>query len=221
MRNSLAIEPVRAVLDRLFAAADEVDGPLLAEIAAKYGPGFRPGTASERAELFGSLYIPVAPETGRLLYSLIRSSQPETVVEFGTSFGIATIYLAAAVRDNGSGRVISTELNAAKAERAREHLAEAGLADVVDIVTGDALQTLADLPGPAGLVLLDGWKELYLDMLKVVEPILAPGALVVADDTESFAAVLAEYLDYVRDPMNGYVSFPFPVGDGVEVSCRT
>jgi predicted O-methyltransferase YrrM len=221
MRNSLVTQPVAAVLDRLFAAAEETDGPLLAEIAARYGPGFRPGTASERAELFGSLYIPVAPETGRLLYSLIRSGRPQTVVEFGTSFGIATIYLAAGLQDNGTGRVISTELNAAKAQRAGEHLAEAGLADVVDIVTGDALQTLADLPGPIGLLLLDGWKELYLDMLKVIEPKLAPGALVVADDTESFAAVLGDYLAYVRDPANGYVSFPFPVGDGVEVSCRT
>ncbi|HUZ25437.1 MAG TPA: class I SAM-dependent methyltransferase [Streptosporangiaceae bacterium] len=220
MLNSLANPVVRGVLHRLFTAADEGDGAKLAEIAAQYG-GFLSGSASERAELFGSLYIPVSPETGRLLYSLIRASRPQTVVEFGTSFGIATIHLAAAVRDNGVGRVISTELNAAKAQRAREHLAEAGLADVVDIVTGDALTTLAAVPGPIGFALLDGWKELYLDMLRVIEPQLSPGALVAADDTLSFAKVLADYLSYVRDEANGYESVAFPLGDGVEVSCRT
>jgi predicted O-methyltransferase YrrM len=220
MANSLANPAVRGVLDKLFTAADEVDGPLLAEISARYGQVLGAGSASERAELYGSLYIPVSPECGRLLYSLIRAGRPQTVVEFGTSFGIATIHLAAAVRDNGAGRVISTELNAVKAERAREHVAEAGLGDVVDIVTGDALDTLASVTGPVGFALLDGWKELYLDMLAVLEPRLSPGALVAADDTVSFATVLEGYLGYVRDEANGYVSTALPIGDGVEVSCR-
>jgi predicted O-methyltransferase YrrM len=221
MPNSLANPVVRGVLDRLFTAADEGDEAKLAEISAEHGGILGSGTASERAELYGSLYIPVSPETGRLLYSLIRAGRPQTVVEFGTSFGIATIHLAAAIRDNGAGRVISTELNLAKAQRAREHLAEAGLADVVDIVTGDALSTLATVSGPIGFALLDGWKELYLDMLRVIEPQLSPGALVAADDTLSFAKILTGYLSYVRDEANGYVSVAFPLGDGVEVSCRT
>jgi predicted O-methyltransferase YrrM len=221
MPNSLANPAVSSVLDKLFTAADEGDDAKLAEIAAKHGKVTGSGTALERAELFGDLYIPVSPECGRLLYSLVRTARPQTVVEFGTSFGIATIYLAAAIRDNGVGRVISTELNAAKAQQARENVAETGLADVVEIVTGDALKTLAGLTDPVGFALLDGWKELYLDMLRVIEPKLSPGALVAADDTDSFASVLANYLGYVRDSANGYVSVGFPVGDGVEVSCRT
>jgi predicted O-methyltransferase YrrM len=221
MPNSLANPVVSRVLGRLFAAADDSDEAGLALISAQHADILGSGTPRERAELFGSLYIPVSPETGRLMYSLIRTGRPATVVEFGTSFGIATIHLAAAVRDNGAGRVISTELNVAKAQRSRDHLAEAGLADVVEVITGDALHTLADLAGSVGFVLLDGWKELYLDMLRVLEPRLSPGAMVVADDTESFATALAGYLDYVRDEANGYVSVAFPVGDGVEVSCRT
>jgi predicted O-methyltransferase YrrM len=219
MPNSLANQTVRGVLDRLFAAADEGDGARLADITARHRTALV--SASEKAELFGSLYIPVSPECGQLLYSLVRSGRPQTVVEFGTSFGIATIHLAAAVRDNGAGRVISTELNTAKAEQARKNLAEAGLADVVDIVTGDARDTLGSLTGPVGFALLDGWKELYLDTLRVLEPRLSPGALVAADDTEAFADALAGYLGYVRDTANGYLSVAFPVGDCVEVSCRT
>jgi predicted O-methyltransferase YrrM len=221
MPNSLVNPAVRTVLGRLFAAAAESDDDGLAEIAAAHGARLATITPVERSELFGSLYIPVSPETGQLLYSIIRSSRPQLVVEFGTSFGIATIYLAAAVRDNGTGRVITTELNLAKAARAQANLVEAGVADVVEIVTGDALATLAAIEEPIGFTLLDGWKELYLDMLKVLEPRLAPGAIVAADDTEQFAAVLADYLKYVRDEANGYVSVAFPHDDGVELSCRT
>jgi predicted O-methyltransferase YrrM len=141
-------------------------------------------------------------------------------VEFGTSFGISTIHLAAAVRDNGTGRVVSTELHPAKVARARANLAEAGLADVVTILAGDALQTLASLPGPVEFILLDGWKNLYLPVLRQLEPRLTPGALIVADDTVSMAAEMTDYLSYVRDPAHGYASVSFPESDGQEITCR-
>jgi predicted O-methyltransferase YrrM len=139
-------------------------------------------------------------------------------VEFGTSFGISTIYLAAAVVDNGVGRVFGTEMNAAKVTAARTNLYRAGLGGAVTILAGDARDTLADVPGPIGLVLLDGWKDLCLPVLRLLEPRLAPGALVVADDITF--STMADYLEYVRDPANGYVSVAFPVDDGMEISCR-
>jgi predicted O-methyltransferase YrrM len=142
------------------------------------------------------------------------------VVEFGTSFGISTIHLAAAVRDNGAGRVISTELNAAKAAQARANLAEAGLSDWVTILLGDARQTLATVDAPVGFVLLDGWKNLYLPVLKLLEPRLTPGALILADDTVSMAEEMPDYLAYIRDPAHGYLSIPFPESDGLEITCR-
>ena len=89
-----------------------------------------------------------------------------------------------------------------------------GLAD-----TCTTLATLATVPGPVGLVLLDGWKDLCLPVLRLLEPKLAPGAVVAADDIA--LASMAEYLSYVRDPANGYVSVPFPVDDGIEISCWT
>ena len=160
--------------------------------------------------------MPVSAEGGRLLYALVRACRPETVVEFGTSFGISTIHLAAAVTDNGSGRVVSTELSSRKVKAARENLEQAGLGGVVTILEGDGLQTLASVPGPIGLVLLDGWKDLYLPVLRLLQPRLTPGAVVVADDS-SFPSV-ASYLAYVRDPGNGFVSVEFPVEDGMEIS---
>lgn len=162
--------------------------------------------------------MPVSREGGRLLYSLVRATRPRTVVEFGMSMGISTLFLAAAVADNGMGSVVTTELSARKIEAARGHLSEAGLIDHVDIRPGDAIQTLAEVPGPVGLALLDGWKGLCLPVLRLLEPKLASGSIVVGDDS-SFEA-MADYLAYVRDPANGYVSVEFPVEDGMELSCR-
>lgn len=159
-------------------------------------------------------------QAGRLLYALVRASRPATVVEFGTSFGVSAIHLAAAVADNGAGHVISTELNAAKAAAARANLAEAGLAGWATVVEGDALQTLAEVDAPVGFVLLDGWKYLYLPVLRLLEPRLTPGALVVADDSVSQAREMGNYLGYVREPGNGYLSVSFPESDGMEISLR-
>jgi predicted O-methyltransferase YrrM len=219
MPNSLQSAPVRDLLDRLFKAA-EGDDLRRAGIATAHPDGFGPTSAREQAEAYEEIYIPVSPEAGRLLYSLIRAARPSTVVEFGTSFGISTIHLAAAARDNGTGRVISTELNAAKAARAAANIAEAGLADWVTILEGDALATLATIDTPVEFVLLDGWKDLYLPVLHLLEPRLTAGALVIADDTISLADEMADYLAYVRDPANGYLSVLFPDADGLEITGR-
>ncbi|XXY48788.1 class I SAM-dependent methyltransferase [Sorangium sp. So ce269] len=82
------------------------------------------------------------------------------MVEFGTWFGISTVFLAAAVRDGGGGRVIGSELHPEKVRRARKNLDESGLGDLVEIREGDALVPLRDVEGPIDLVLLDGWKNL-------------------------------------------------------------
>jgi predicted O-methyltransferase YrrM len=216
--NSLVSPPVSSLLDRLFRAAEQ-DSARRADVAGRYPNGFAAASAREQADAYEQMYIPVSPEAGRLLYTLVRAGRPATVVEFGTSFGISTIHLAAAVRDNGTGRVVSTELSAAKVARARANLAEAGLADQVTILAGDALQTLADLTDPVGFVLLDGWKDLYLPVRRLLEPGLVSGALVVADDTISMAAEMRDYLTYVRDPARGYLSIAFPESDGLEISC--
>jgi predicted O-methyltransferase YrrM len=174
----------------------------------------------ERAEAFSEVYMPVTPTAGRLLYSLVRATVPMTIVEFGMSFGISTIHLASAVRDNGNGEVITTELSNAKIAAAKTTFAETGLDDLITVLDGDALATLADLDRPVDFVLLDGWKELYLPVIKLLESHLLPGTLIVADNTEM--AETKPYLDYVRDPDNGYVSVNFLArdSDSMEISCR-
>ncbi len=129
--------------------------------------------------------LAVSRETGHLLYMLARSSRAKAIVEFGTSFGISTLHLAAALRDNGGGRLITSEFEPSKAARARENLSAGGLIDLVEIREGDALETLsADLPDQIDLVLLDGAKALYPDILDLVEGSLRPGSLIVADNAD-------------------------------------
>lgn len=213
MTTSFLHDPnVSRILTQLHSAADTVDPPLLARMGDK--------TDGEMAELLNNAYIPVSPEAGRFLYAVARASRPGAIVEFGTSFGISAIYLAAAVRDRGEGKVITTELHPGKAQKAREYIRDAGLADFVDLREGDALETLKDIQGKVSLVFLDGWKYLYLPVLKLLEPALTLGALVVADDLDLFPEVHKPYLEYVRNAANGYVSVEVPIGDRMELSVR-
>jgi predicted O-methyltransferase YrrM len=209
MTSTLFAPKTRALLDKLFAEAD-TDGQRLARKV--------PEDARGKADALEDVYMPISAAGGRLLYSLVRAIRPAVVVEFGTSYGISTLHLAAAVKDNGTGHVYGTELSATKVTAARENLAMADLSDHVTILEGDAIETLAGVPGPIGLLLVDGWKELSLPVLHLLEPRLAPGALVVADDITMPS--MRPYLDHVRDPRSGYVGVEFPVEDGMEISCR-
>ena len=172
------------------------------------------------ADLLNESFIPITREVGNFVYILARWQSSRNIVEFGTSFGISTIYLASAVRDNGGGRVITTELNTEKAAWARQNLDEAGLGDLVEIRQGDALFTLRNLEDSIDMLLLDGWKNLYLPVLQRVESRLRPGSLVIADDLDIFPEAHQPYLGYVRDSINGYVSVEVPLGDRLEVSLR-
>lgn len=217
MANTLRDPRVASTLDRMYTASKEQ----MSQLRARSGDFNQPMTVAERTEAMKEFYIPVTPEAGQLLYSLVRATRPATVVEFGMSFGISALHLAAAVRDNGTGRVITTELSDTKIAAAKQTFADTGLADVITILEGDALSTLAELDGPVDFVLLDGWKDLYVPVIDLLQPSLSPGALVIADNTES--PDTRPYLDHVRDPENGYTTFNFPArdSDSMELSCWT
>lgn len=215
--NTLASPPLSALLDRLFQEADAATGPDLADLSRDERTRLMQSKTEYLAlyERLKGMWLPVSRETGHLLYMLARASGARSVVEFGTSFGISTLHLAAAVRDNGGGRVITTEFEPSKVARAKEHFAEGGLLDLVEVRAGDALQTLsADLPDSIDLLLLDGAKALYAEVLALVEPRLRQGALIVADNAD----YSPEYLAHVRSPASGYLSVPF--ADDVELSMR-
>lgn len=221
MSSSLHSPQVAGVLDRLFAEAQAGDPLVWEKVKAEEARRGGPQEEAAISDLLGEAFMPVDRPSGLFLYNLARAQGSRTVVEFGMSFGISTIHLAAAVRDNGAGRVITTELDPGKVRRASAHLREAGLLDAVEVRHGDALETLRDLEGPIDLLFLDGWKRLYLPVLQLLESRLRPGAAVVADDLELFPEQLQTYLEYVRDPSHGYTTVEVPIGDHFELSVRT
>jgi predicted O-methyltransferase YrrM len=218
--TTLTRAPLAPLLDRLLQEADAA--------SPATSPAFAAISAEERARLMRSktdyldfysrlkdFPLAVSRETGALLYMLARSGKARTIVEFGTSFGISTLHLAAALRDNGGGRLITCEFEPSKLVRARANLVAGGLIDLVEIREGDALKTLsADLPEAIDLVLLDGAKALYPEVLGLLESRLRPGALVVADNAD----YSPDYLARVRSPAAGYLSIPF--AEDVELSMR-
>lgn len=220
MTTTLTTAPVAPLLQRLFAEA-EAARPLTRQAVADLTDDDQQRLMKSRTD-YADLYsrfkhvpLAVSPQTGALLYMLVRASRARSIVEFGTSFGISTLHMAAALSDNGGGKLITSEFEPSKLAIARNNLAEGGLLDLVELRAGDALQTLrVDLPETVDLLLLDGAKALYPDVLALVESRLRPGAFIVADNAD----YSPDYLAYVHNVANGYLSVPF--GDDVELSMK-
>jgi len=218
--TTLTTAPLAPLLNRLFAEAEKATpatSPIVNSVSAEERARLM-RSKTEYLDFYGRLKdlpLPISRETGTLLYMLARSGRAQTIVEFGTSFGISTLHLAAALHDNGGGRLITTEFEPSKVARARANLTAGSVIDLVEIRVGDALKTLSvDLPETVDLLLLDGHKALYPEILDLVEKRLRPGAFIIADNAD----YCPDYLARVRSPANGYLSTPF--GGDVEVSMR-
>jgi predicted O-methyltransferase YrrM len=208
---------VAQTLDRLHhAARSDLRRalPLLPRLLAGRLTG-KPLMQTLTPALAKNMYIPVGRADGRLIYAMARGVRATRIVEFGASFGISTLYLAAAARDTG-GHVFSTEIEPSKCLAAQENLGKAGLDGAATILEGDALQTLRAVEGPIDLVFLDGWKDLYVPVLQLLADRLRPGTLVLADNIN--LADTRPYLDFVRSHPH-FVSSPLP-GNRMECSWR-
>ncbi|RLD07066.1 MAG: methyltransferase [Chloroflexota bacterium] len=176
------------------------------------------------AELRGFLadkLVALDRDKGLFCYLLCRSLKAKRIVEAGTSYGVSTLYLAAAVRDNqnADGLVIGTEIEPAKVKIARENFRKAGLNEYIDLREGDLRQTLQDLREPIDFVLIDIW-EVAQYALELVSPHLRPGAIVACDNTAVDIAEYGEYFEYLNDPRNRFKTMTVPFEGGFEISVR-
>ncbi len=161
----------------------------------------------------------IHPDQGELIYLMCRALRARRVVEFATSIGFSTLYFAAAMRDNGGGKVIGSEIVPRKIATARRHLEAAGLSDYVEIREGDARETLRDLGGDVDFALIDGWPgddgpTLALQVMQLIAPQMQGGAIVLNDNAED------DYLAWIRDPANGFRSMSLPLKGGTELSVK-
>jgi predicted O-methyltransferase YrrM len=191
---------VQAELERLYADALLTDPPARWEAQKR---GLVNDSDPVFYEAMSKAYLPVTPDFGALLYLLVKMTRARSIIEFGMSFGVSTIHLAAALQDLSGGKIITTEFIPAKAEQARRNLAAAELDAWVEIRTGDARESLrADLPDRIDLLFLDGPKFHYFAIYELLAPRLVSGSIIVSDNSEMEDA--ADYLAYVRDPASGF-----------------
>jgi predicted O-methyltransferase YrrM len=171
-------------------------------------------------------------ETGRLLAVLCRVLDP-VVLEVGTAIGYSTLHMAQELRN---GRVVTLERDPERAAQAREYLERAGVADRVEIVKGDALETLPGVEGPFDLLFVDATKGEYARYIEIAEPKLSERALMVVDNLlmggevalpdgaetrwnpDSLAAARA--LNASLLDADEWLASVLPVGDGIGVAAR-
>ncbi|KAL5340560.1 S-adenosyl-L-methionine-dependent methyltransferase [Aspergillus crustosus] len=178
-------------------------------------------------------FIALEQDKAEFVYNLVRAIRATNVVEAGTSFGVSTVYLALAVAQNAGGlregggdvqggargRVIATENEEAKAAQARENWALAGrdIEGVIELRVGDLLETLKEDLGVVDLLLLDIWTPLALPTLKLVQPSLRSGAVIVADNTVASYTDYTPFREYVEDPQNGFRRLLLPYKGGLDM----
>lgn len=222
-------EALRAVLDRLHAASEgqeEAISRYYADGAAR--PTGYETDGSDGRRFWQDKYVALDRDKAELCYALARATGARQVVEAGTSFGVSTLYLAAAVHDNavdgapGGGRVITCDIEPDKVAVARRHFTEAGLSDVVETRVGDIRLTLAGgFDEPVDLLLLDIWAPVAADVIALVGPHLRVGGMVVADNTAARRALYGGLLAYLDDPANGFTVNTLPYNGGLCLAVRT
>jgi predicted O-methyltransferase YrrM len=219
MSPTLENKHVQQVLDHLHSLGEQQDAGYSTRIAAREAELGTKLYGIECAQMGAHAPQAIKPEAAAILYALVIAAKPRLVVEFGASFGFSTIYLASAINDLGTGRVITTELIREKARAAEENVAAAGLEHIVEVRQGDAQTTLRDIADSVDLLFLDGSNDLYLNILQLLEPKLAENALVIADLSLGDPHH-ARYRDHVNDPHHDYLTIEIPIDAGVLVSKR-
>jgi predicted O-methyltransferase YrrM len=165
--------------------------------------------------------LPVGPEVGRFLHSLVLARRPSRVLELGTSYGYSTLFLADAVMQVG-GTLITMDKADYKQAFARSMIAKAGLLSVMDFRLGDAVSLIGADDGPFDLVLLDIWKDLYVPCLHALHPKLSDEGIIAADnmiEPEVVRADARKYRAAVRALPDMQTAL-LPIGSGIELSVK-
>jgi predicted O-methyltransferase YrrM len=216
------------LLDRLHGQSSAQNEAVMTYVMGRVQDGtldWNSGFDEGMTRFMSDKLIALDRDKAELCYQLCRALRAKRVVEAGTSYGVSTLYLAAAVRDNvrrdgGTGLVIGTEHEPEKAKAARAHFAEAGLSEWIDLREGDLRQTLTDVGGAIDFMLVDIWTPMARPALELVTPALRPGALVVSDNTTQFREAYRDYFEFIADPANRLRTLTLPFEGGFELTVR-
>jgi predicted O-methyltransferase YrrM len=190
-----------------------------------YDDRAQPPTESEIKVFRSDKFVALDRDKAEFCYQLCRANDARRIVEIGTSYGVSTLYLAAAIRDNarahgGDGIVIGTEYEPHKVSAARAHFKQAGLSHFIDLREGDLRETLKEIDGPVDFLLMDIWIAMARPALELVAPHLRPGAIVLCDNTEQYRNEYADYFAFLNNPTRGFRTMTLPFRGGLELSVR-
>ena len=178
------------------------------------------GFDAESVKFFRDKMVALEKDKAEYCYALCRALNGKQVVECGTSFGVSTLYLAAAVRDNGGGTVIATEYEPDKAKVARRNFETAELSRYIDLREGDLAETLKKIEGVVDFVLLDIWTEAVMPAMRNIASHLRQGAVIIADNTAQSRRGYAAFFDFIADPKNRLRTMTLPFEGGLEMTVR-
>lgn len=173
----------------------------------------------DRKQRRGMMNVP--NRDGRLLRILSETSGAKRVVEIGTSNGFSGLWLCLALRKT-NGKLITFEYNAKRASLARQNFKQAGVEHMVELVEGDAHEKVTQLQGPIDMVFIDADSAGYSDYLKKLLPLVRPGGLIVAHNTNMRDQGIREYLKQVQaDPnLETIIINQDPAGVGLTLKKR-
>ncbi|WP_299110109.1 O-methyltransferase [uncultured Winogradskyella sp.] len=155
---------------------------------------------------FKDAYLSISKEQGQGLIKLIKDNKLKNIVEFGTSFGISTLFLAQGVIETG-GHIITTELIDSKAQKAIDNFKKARVSDLIDVRIGDAMETLKNHDDPIDLLLLDGWKDLYLPIFQMLESNFHSNTFIYVDNAEM--AETKAFINVIRQNSKYQLKYQF------------
>jgi len=151
----------------------------------------------EIEEMGKKSFIPsIGPVKGRILADIVREHKPRLILEVGALYGYSAILIAK--NSPAHAQITTVEKDPVNARITQENVARAGLDDMIEVIQGDAIMILPELPGPFDLVFLDAEKTQYLAYLKAIEAKLHQGSVIVADNVGVFRDQMMDYLNYVR-----------------------
>jgi caffeoyl-CoA O-methyltransferase len=162
----------------------------------------------------GDLYANVPATDGRMLRILTEAVNAKSVAEVGTSTGISGLWFCLALEKTG-GKLTTFELDKTRASLARKHFKQAGVEDRVTLVEGDAHQNIANLRDPIDVVFLDAEKEGYVDYLNKLLPLVRPGGLILAHNTD----MIPDYMKVVTSSAD-LETVVYTTGGGMAVTLK-
>jgi predicted O-methyltransferase YrrM len=163
--------------------------------------------------------LAVSEEDGRFLRLMIASSGATRVLEIGGASGYSAIWMGMALRDTG-GRLVTIEYDPVRAKELAVNIKRAGLADIVEVVAGDAFEQIPKLPGTFDFVFLDAWKRDYRKFFELVYPRLDTGGLFLAHNVVNKRDEMGDFLDAIQKDPSLWTTIVSPSGEGMSVSLK-